>query len=680
MFMSRAHRGAASPKSIVRLAIVAGFLVLPFATVQAAESCESTFKSSGSKLSGLSFEAIDADTGVSAGDAIIAMKALAGPEGFTVGKQSLSGGRGSLQLVQPASAVARSYTVDVSATNGIVSMKSDLPSGMDASAPAVKTYMCGLLAKVRPGRIPAVDAVTSPEQGVSGGVPAPAPRANVLPVPFSPEKTAALCNANVAVNVEFADDTRATIGSWTLFDNGEDAHASMARVKQAVVSSPGMRVVSERYFGRQGTIELMSSPVPATNDPADDVPMRVDVDTGMGAVSVVMQTTLGGATFGGWSAYHVCRMAAIATGTPLPAQPGNAPEKPKRKIFNNPFKKESSASKAIAERAAVRKAQSDALDALYQRAAHAGKAFVIVPVLGMDRKYKDLDTKQVQTEKMAEFWADGSASVQWRASGEKAEELSIGPWTNLTRVGLHGFVEYVDVGKARYALYLVDPGDYDLMAARMDRRGGVVPKPTGGKVAAATVGTFVAKNTSDRFYDLTQEWHDATYTTNGYDQSYCALQEMPSGRCIQWGSQRQQYQTQTSAAGYRDKIKAKMVPGLSTTAELAKPFASFVVAAGDIVLLDGFTLDREGVEVDANSCKAFGDGAKCGLTDFVLWRLPAVPRDVQAGLTASLDPVVGARWFSSAVPKVLNVVGKPKPEPMDGYEAGWARQFGLKAH
>lgn len=673
MFISTALRGAAFTRPFVRLVLAAFLTGLPIAGVHA-QSCELSFKVSGDRAHGWTYEATDAGTGVGAGDALAAMKTLAGPEGFTVGKESLSGDLGTLKLVQPASAVARSYTVDISAATGSVSMKTDLPSGMDANPESVRTYMCGLLAKVRPSS--QIASGTGVIAGASGaGSPA-------VPKPFSPEQTAALCMANVAVNVEEVDDSREVIGSWTLYDGGGDAHAAFGRLKQLAASEPGMRVASERYVGQQGTLELVSTPVPATNDPADDVPIRVDVDAGMGAVSVVDTMRRSTAALGGWPAYHVCRMAAIASGTPLPAKPGAAaPEAPRRKLFNNPFKKQESPLNAVlAKRYAAQKAESDAQEAFYERATHAGKAFVIVPVLSMERKYRGIDTRTLQTQKIAPFWADGSANVQWRASGAQGDGMIVGAWTNLTRVGLHGFLDVVDIGKARYALYVVDPGKYELVAAAMESRGGFIPKPPGGKPVSATIGTYATKNTTDRFYAIGQEWHDATFEAHSYDQSYCMREIVGSGQCVQWGSDRQHYDTQTSAAGYRDKLETKMVPGLTITTELTKPFASFEVARDDVALVDGFMLDRDGPAIDPNGCKASGNGATCGLTELVLWRLPAALQELKDGLAASGESPAKPTLFSKAVAKGLTVHARALHEPLDGYQAGWARQYELKAH
>jgi len=140
-----------------------------------ASTCEANFNSSGSKADGLlfgtwrNFEALDA------ADAIAQMRAIAQAEDFHVGPEQRKGDAIELTLLQKPTAQARGFPVLVSANpgNGTLTLIAHLMPQMDADPQAVRSYMCGLLAKVEVRR--SAEQVAAEEDAARTAAPRKAP-------------------------------------------------------------------------------------------------------------------------------------------------------------------------------------------------------------------------------------------------------------------------------------------------------------------------------------------------------------------------------------------------------------------------------------------------------------------------------------------------------------------------
>jgi len=486
---------------------------------------------------------------------------------------------------------------------------------------------------------------------------------------FKPEQTQAICHMNFSPGSAPLDSGRSNYSTWTMYDGGDGAHAAFARAKSRAAASTGMVVTSERYFGKQGQLGISVTPDSSLSINGNQVlSMQVDMDDGMGVISVSMQTENGQLLAMDAAEFTMCSMVAAATQTPAPPSPGADGEE-RKPIFSNPFRKKD-ASSSVRE---SQELQRNVLDALYKRAAQAGKAFVVMPVLDMDTKYREFTTKQLQTEHLAAYFADGTSHSIWRSV--QGGELSAGPWTASYAVGLHGFWGSVVVGKSNYALYMLDPGTYELKAASIERRGGILPTTNGNPMTARGIGTITAVKTLDRFFTVSTKWQDPVYTTQYYDQSYCVQEIAASGRCVTWDTQRLSYQQQAWAGGFKDKIEKNMVPGLTTLAELSKSFASFTVASGEVALVDGFVFDRDSAAIGKDSCKPAGDAVTCALTELGMLRIASSPEDLRQGLAQIKGDSPARAIFSAAKPAVLQVNASPLADTKDDYEAGWARRY-----
>ena len=58
---------------------------------------------------------------------------------------------------------------------------------------------------------------------------------------------------------------------------------------------------------------------------------------------------------------------------------------------------------------------------------------------------------------------DRNSTIIWQKNGEPNALLKVGYTQSMDRIGLHGYLTGIDVGKSYYMLYIVEPGTYSLI-------------------------------------------------------------------------------------------------------------------------------------------------------------------------------------------------------------------------
>lgn len=133
-------------------AIAAIAVVLPAAA--SAATCEQSFAKRGSLLTGLNFTAEVEAPDLTPASAVGQLRGVALNRKYDVILEEADAG--SLLIEQPASGVARSFPILVTATEaggvGTVRMEVKMPAGMATSADAVRTEVCAMLSQVKGGR------------------------------------------------------------------------------------------------------------------------------------------------------------------------------------------------------------------------------------------------------------------------------------------------------------------------------------------------------------------------------------------------------------------------------------------------------------------------------------------------------------------------------------------------
>jgi hypothetical protein len=662
--------------------------VAPFAQAHAADTCESTFHASGSVFTGKNFDAHVVIPGLSAQSAVAQMKVLAAADGFEVESDTLAGSRATLQFAQKPEGNSRGFPIDFAADDeGQLTLKTALPAGISAGEKAMRTSMCGMLARVKPGGAPA--GLSGPEMAAAN----PANPANpattsggALPVPYTPEDSTRLCEANFSDETDAVGGTRSVYGTWTLTSSGEDAHRAMARLKTFLPVIPGTRMVREEYHGAKGIMDLDLTGAMFVERSVMDVPdyrplpVRVEFDGDMGAASLVIRTYSKQQGTRDILKYAACSMLAAASAGMMPPRPDQAEKTP---MFRNPFKKE--VNPAEAKRNDEHKRRDQGKDALFQRAEHAGKAFVAMPMLFMYKKYHGTDIDQVREEQLVNYWLDHTASVEWRRADDPAAMIRIGSTSTMFERGLDGFVyKYPGGGgKSDYAIFIVDPGTYELKGTSTEIRRAPMPDMSGKDWSSKPAfGTASFTATQDTEYYKTQEWQDAKYETKTYSETYCSLMNATTGGCVGYDVATRKYDQQVASAGYKDMHHDKQVGGLAMTTELSRPFATFRVGKGDVVYADGFVLDGASVVIDHDACKQTSeDVASCAMKSFNLIRVPAKAENIAEWQRSGMIAPSLATLLTRAKPAAMTLGAGTSalPEKPGTFDAGWGMRYSLKS-
>jgi len=677
---STGNRGRGALRTLTSLGVLC---LAPFATAHAADTCESSFQTSGSMFTGKTFEAKTVVAGASARGAIGQMKSIAAAEGFDVGLDTLSGSQGTLPMEQKAQGNSRGFPLEFVANDqGEVSIKASLPAGMSAREKDMRTSMCGMLAKVKPRAADAAPAVAATPAGPGGGSAAPTGAPVVLPKPFSPEQSTELCALNFNDDLNAVAGTKANYATWTLTSSGENAHQALARVRALLAKDSNTKVVGEDYHGARGGLDIFLGGAVYVRTTVMDLPdprplsVRVEFDGDMGATSFVMRTYPKQQPLADRVQFTACSMLAAAAAGAAPPAPGEAGKAPR---LRNPFKK---AVDPMEEAKARGQRRQDGVDALYQRAMHAGKAFVVTPTLFMHSKYKGLGLDELREDKLVNYWLDQTEYVQWQNTTDRSSVIRVGNNETIAERGLAGYTYGYPGGggKSNYLIFIVEPGTYELTSTHAEMRRAPMPdmsskawsdRPALGKVS------FTA--TTDTEYYKSTEWQNAKFDTRTYTETYCQLVHMASGGCVGYGTTTRKVTEQVAAAGYVDVRHDRQVGGLLVDTELAKPFASFHVGKGEVAVVDGFVVDGTTASIDPDACKQTADDvATCALRSFNLLRVPTHKEHVTEWQNSGWVAPTVATLLGTAKAVPVTVNATTLPEKPGTFEAAWGHRTALK--
>jgi hypothetical protein len=674
---------ATSPRRVSRRVVLPFVLFLaPVAAAHAAESCESTFSMKGSVDSGYTLIARNPATGVTARDAIDMMAKAAAAEDFEVAAPTFDNGEAQLQITEPATLMKRAIPMSAVATDGgVLTLTINLPKKMGGDEATLRTYACGIVSRVKSTGFKAYTAIPSRFKPSDGTGP--------MPVPYSPADTNDLCMHFFRGRSDIADDTKQVYRTLTFYNGSDDARTVTSRVKQKLTDMKGMRLVGETYGARSGFLDIQVDSPEAYLDVVGDYihegsggdlrafPIRVTVDTAVDQVTIVLSPNTKQLLDRTKASLAVCSLAAAAGQVPDPVAP--PPPKPqKRKIFNNPFKHHDGMETLDDAMKVERAIGAKFADALYMRSNYAGKSFVFVPMLNLRKKYEQYSWDQVQTQYMAEYWQDASSRVIWQLRGSPTVSFNTGPHTSQEELGGAGYWAAISYGKTLYALYIIEAGTYDLTGLAMDQRRAELNDISGAKwKASPALGMVTAVPTVDNGFYMNREWQPATYRTSSSPESSCALAVGGVGPCVSYTTTMVSHTEQTSDGHYADVKRKQLEPGISLSAKLAKPLASFTVGRSEVVLIDGML--GGGIHFDKSACKSGDNGvATCALASATLYEVPAEVEGLQKEVS-SMQPGVASDTFSGAkvlpitvLPGLRTVADKP-----GSWEAGWAKQLSL---
>lgn len=240
-------------------------------------------------------------------------------------------------------------------------------------------------------------------------------------------------------------------------------------------------------------------------------------------------------------------------------------------------------------------------DDLFANAKSAGKVILVVPSASLD----SLNVDFKNNDSTMEFLKLRSAVTDWTNTRDPSSAFKVGYDTKTTDIGTeHGSYFQVVFGRTLYKIYLINPGYYSITGLSYDLpRTPAYETPGDHGIRPSALGFVTFEPKSFREYDRGQKWEDATYRTETVEQKVCTQVRVVNGECTYVDKQTYDVTRQTGAAGWRESIQQRDVEGRTVTAHLSKEFATFDVAAGEVVVIDGFFPDPPSINYKPGSCK-----------------------------------------------------------------------------
>ncbi|SCW99397.1 MULTISPECIES: hypothetical protein [unclassified Pseudomonas] len=240
-------------------------------------------------------------------------------------------------------------------------------------------------------------------------------------------------------------------------------------------------------------------------------------------------------------------------------------------------------------------------DQLFADAKSTGKVVLVVPTASLD----SLNTDFQNNDSTMEFLKLRSAVTEWTNTQDSTAQFKVGYDTQKTAIGSpQGSYFQVVFGRTLYKIYLIDPGHYTISGVSYDvPRTSAYEPPGDHGIRASSLGYITLSPKSFAEYDRGERWEDASYTTDTVQEERCTAVRVVNGECVSTGKYSYEVQRQTSPAGWRKTIQQRDVEGRTVSAHLSKDFASFDVAAGEVVLIDGFFADPPSFEYKEGSCR-----------------------------------------------------------------------------
>ncbi|BBP82653.1 hypothetical protein PHLH8_22950 [Pseudomonas sp. Pc102] len=261
-----------------------------------------------------------------------------------------------------------------------------------------------------------------------------------------------------------------------------------------------------------------------------------------------------------------------------------------------------------------------ATDDLFEAAMASGMAIVVTTTVNLDSQQYNFENNDdsVRFEKLR------TGTAVWRNSANPQRILYVGNNMKAEKIGVHGSHYQTVFGRTLYQIYIVEPGHYDLVGSLYNSPRTTTPNPQANRdIAPSPLGkvTLVEKEFSE--FDRGQRWQDPQYQTDTVNQNYCAAVRVVSGECVSWGTSSYDVTRQTSAGGWVADINERKVASVEAHSELKKAFASFDVAPGEAIVVDGFYPEAPNVGFEEKDCRRVAnDKLDCELSALYMVRIP----------------------------------------------------------
>lgn len=329
----------------------------------------------------------------------------------------------------------------------------------------------------------------------------------------------------------------------------------------------------------------------------------------------------------------------------------------------------------LAEQLLLIQQQMDALtDQMFQHAHDAGLAIVVTTTLNLDHKYRGQDetiahSALYTTSKSGSFVTDRTSTADWIATSGGAS-FKVGndhdsENGDLTR-SLYQFV----AGGTRYVAYVLPAGTYRLAGVSFNQPRSLAPTAAPrGTVVASSLGSIAFTERTFTEGEVSMEWRGARYYTRSTDREVCTSVYVQTGYCASVSTVTDEVTTESTPGGFYRRVKGVGVDGLSVAATFSKDFASFSVAAGEVVLIDGLFAEDPIASFDANACeRVLTDVVECAPSAFHLTRIPAYPADMGRAKALARGYPKFAQLLEGIQYRELDIAAKPDAKVADERE------------
>lgn len=276
---------------------------------------------------------------------------------------------------------------------------------------------------------------------------------------------------------------------------------------------------------------------------------------------------------------------------------------------------------------AAQKGMAEATDKLLTGAIQAGKAIVVTTTVNLDSKqWGDLNNPNVS----AEFNRQRNSVTEWRNTDNPAHAFKVGNGQSAMDIkSLKGSHMQVTFGRTLYQVFVVEPGTYTLAGGSNALPRTTLANPVANaQMRRSALGSVIMDETTFTEYVRGQEWRDATYETNRVNQTVCTAVRVASGQCAATADTSYDQVRQTRPAGYASTTTAQNIGGVWAHASLRKPFATFSVGKGEVVLVDGFYGDGPTTTFAEKDCERIESAkVRCELSKYTMIRIPTSLQD-----------------------------------------------------
>ncbi|MBN3734374.1 hypothetical protein [Burkholderia sp. Tr-20390] len=602
----------------LRLTFLGLMLGLGWHHAATAAGCEANFKREADTGAGTRFSTFATVPGLDARNAIAQLKQIAAGDGFLIGDEHYTGSAGQLTIQQQQSDRARGFAITLTANQDTktLSVATTLPPGMQAAPEAIRGGMCGMLGRVDMSR-----------GAASTGEAATAPASSGDAFPGAPAFTTCTYNFRPALD----GVTGRHYTTWLPIKALNPADAA-ARLTQAATAA-NLSVTSNERHGTLTEVTIVQ-PLPDQGEKRA-FPIRFMLEESLGVISVVARLNPKQEMDDDTLRKEICSLVSAATAAP----PGESKEPP-----------------ALPRERKLERWHAG-IDWLINRAVVAGKSLVIVPAINLDRKYTG---DEAVNEKKWAFRTDVTATTIWQNKANARDVIRVGPDEPFNEVGLHGYVSTFVAGNAQYFVYIVNPGTYTVAGNTYETTAnamsqlGTQQKP--GRSPLGQIALLPKKNTD---FIQSQEWFNAQFREREVTDTYCSSVFVQSGGCAFWATEKRTVSEMTEPAGWKTVTREKSVDGLAVSTRLKREFASFSVAPGEAIVIDGLYPTPPNADYDKQACEIVSGQIQCDLTRYTLTRIPADMAHIQ-GLAS--DPGFyprATRILSNARYRPLKLLGKP---------------------